>query len=455
MSDQLSEAERRHFDQLQKKMADNANDGAMVRGTVFEILASLQEFVARDQTSFNISLRRGKYLPQSCVELLCKVMLRKLACTTTISTVQYALGACSKSLLLYPDLWPMLVKCILGGMCAHPLDANVQSNGLYALGRLLEDGKERKEMVFLQSKAVAAGERLSSLMVESNVVEVTVIAMEHHQDTVTINNCCMLIRELVSLSQPAKSLMNEHEIVRYVMEGMENNEQDGELLIHCMRAFGDCVEDTEISPHLLDRIVSWAAKFSSKLKASDELVLNYCTLVRKVSQVPQGESPSTSQHLARQSAIASSGVLTKMLEIVDMVNDEEEGKNEFEPLTFIRSAELNESVRGNTQTQLALIGLGGFATIDRTLKRYDEITLKAFKFLYDEDKACRSTCILLLSSLFDGPSRQGRHEELLQTESGGEMAQITLRWMLSVANTSAHVQAVHDKARQWGLSLEE
>ena len=51
-----------------------------------------------------------------------------------------------------------------------------------------------------------------------------------------------------------------------------------------------------------------------------------------------------------------------------------------------------------------------------------QITLKAFKFLYDEDKACRSTCILLLSSLFDGPSKQGRHEELLQTESGGEMA---------------------------------
>eukprot|EP00960_Hanusia_phi_P008973 258680-Hanusia_phi.AAC.2 len=331
-------------------------------------------------------------------------------------------------------------------------------SGFYALGRLLEDSKEKKDLVFVQGKAAPAGERLSWLMVESSVVEVTVLAMKNHQDTVTTNNSCLLIQHLISLSVTAKDLIHRHNVVHHVMEGMEHNEQDGELL-----AFGDCVEDTEMLPSVLERIISWVSSFASKLNMNDKLLLDYCTLVRKISQIPgNGVEPASPQHLARQQLIADSGVMAKMVEIIDYINQEEESKNEFEPLTFIRSAELNESVRCvhnlikfNTRTQLGFISLNGFDAINRTLERYDEVNDLAFKFLYDEDKTCRTTCISLLSSLFDGENRHGRHEQLLQTDSGVEMAQIAMQWMLSVAHTSGQVQAVHERATQWGLSLEE
>ena len=138
-ADGLTPAEGRDFTTIERsaKLCLAEADGReKIRGIMYQISDQLDSFNRKREREDKETGEAHKFLPYSTLLLICGVCTRLATCGTTSSVIMYTLGRCASSCIRYSRLISPCMKCICAVISLHKKDATLQSNALYALGKI-------------------------------------------------------------------------------------------------------------------------------------------------------------------------------------------------------------------------------------------------------------------------------------------------------------------------------
>jgi len=116
--------------------------------------------------------------------------------TVIVANTLYAIACCARStIIFFEQYWAVSVKCVIAAIRFHQLDPLVNSNGLFALGKLCEQSF-----------------RMRQLIAETEGIDTILGSMRLHDlDSVVQCNGCLALARLCDAEPPPEPSINPEE----------------------------------------------------------------------------------------------------------------------------------------------------------------------------------------------------------------------------------------------------